>query len=442
MALQIWDTNDADFRPRFESLMAQLSLEKGLQAPGAESGRSPAEIVEDILGDVRARGDEAVIDLTEKLDRCRLTRETLRVSEKEVEEAVGRCDESLLDAMRVSADRIRRYQEAILVRDPEPLCEDGRTLCARYTPVDSAGMCVPGASASLASSVLMNCVPAAVAGVPRVVMVTPPAADGSISDDRLAAAHIAGIHKIYRIGGAQAVAALAYGTETIEPVDFIAGPGNIFVTLAKRAVFGRVGIDALPGPSEVVVIADATADATAVAADLIAQAEHSPGSSVLLTPDRTFASDVVNALEGLLPTLSRGESARRCLARYSAAVVCRSMAECVSLSNELAPEHLEIITADDDGVLADIRHAGAIFVGPATPVAVGDYIAGPSHTLPTSRTARFSSGISANTFRKRSSVVRYTHEALRADSDNLQRLASAEGLSAHAASVRVRTDRT
>jgi histidinol dehydrogenase len=249
---------------------------------------------------------------------------------------------------------------------------------------------------------------------------------------------VAGVDEVYRVGGSQAVAALAYGSGTIEPVDVIAGPGNIFVTLAKRAVFGRVGIDGLPGPSEVVVIADGSADAGAVAADLLAQAEHNPGASILLTPDEAFCREVLNALAAQLQQLSRAESTRTCLERYSMAVICSSMEECIALSDTVAPEHLQISTRDSHEVAGRVRHAGAIFIGSWTPVACGDYIAGPSHTLPTSRTARFSSGLSANTFRKRSSLVSYERTALAEDAGDIERMALAEGLDAHARSVRIR----
>ena len=384
---------------------------------------------------MRHRGDAALLEYEEALDRCALTADRLRVTPQEIETALARCAPEYLSALKLAADRIRRFQESILLRDPEPLVADGRMLGVRYSPVDSAGIYVPGGVAPLASSLLMAAVPARAAGVKRVIVATPPRPDGSVSDDRLAAAAVAEVDEVYRMGGAQAVAAMAYGTESIRPVDFIAGPGSIYTTLAKREVFGRVGIEMLPGPSEVVILADATADPELIAADLIAQAEHNPGSSVLLTDDGDLAESVRDAVDLQLADLPRSAEAWECLAEYGGAVVCRSMDECIALTNELAPEHLQIVTEDPDAVARGVRHAGAIFLGPWTPVAVGDYIAGPSHVLPTSTTARFSSGLSANDFLKRSSLIRYDRNALAADAHDVTLLASAEGLEGHARSV-------
>jgi histidinol dehydrogenase len=431
MTLRTWSTDDARFREKFSGLMAALSL---------EGDPSVQTVVDEIIADVRARGDAALLDYTERFDGCRLTPGTLRVSQQEIDEAVERCPAELLDALRTAAERVRTFQQATLVPTPDAVTLGGRTMRVRYTPVDSAAIYVAGASASLASSVLMTAVPARVAGVPRVVMSTPPRPDGTVSDDRLAAAHIAGVDEVYRLGGAPAMAALAWGTESVQPVDFVAGPSNMYWTLAKKVAFGQVGIDMLAGPSEVIIIADSSADAQCVAADLLAQAEHAPGSAVLLTDDAALASGVVAAVDEQIPTLSRGESARDCLARYGVAIVCRSIDECIELANEMAAEHLQIVTREADVVAERIRHAGAIFVGRWTPVAVGDYIAGPSHVLPTARTARFAGPLSANDFRKRSSVICYNREALVEDADAVQRMAEAEGLSAHAASVRRRLE--
>jgi len=440
LALPLWRTDEPDFRRRFDVLLGKLSLEEGLTAPGAGAGESPQATVQRIVRDVRERGDAALLDHTERLDRCRLEPGDLRVSPAQIEEAAARCAPELVRAMRIAAERIRVFQDSILVRDPEPLDDGGRRLSVRYQPVDSAGIYIPGGTASLASSVLMTAVPARVAGVERVVMATPPRADGSVSPDRLAAARIAGVHEVYRMGGAQAIAALAYGTETVKPVDFIAGPGNIYVTLAKREVYGRVGIEMLPGPSEVVIIADETARPEHVAADMLAQAEHEPGSSLLLTDDEALALAVRQAVAEQLPQLSRAQAARADLERYGAAIVCRSMDECVELTNALAPEHLQIVARDAAALAERVRHAGAVFLGPWTPVAVGDYIAGPSHVLPTSRTARFSSGLSANDFLKRTSIIRYERAAFIEDAPDIASLANAEGLDAHVASVRLRVD--
>jgi histidinol dehydrogenase len=322
-----------------------------------------------------------------------------------------------------------------MVRDPAPLESEGRRLRMRYRPMDSTGIYIPGAAASLASSVLMTAVPACVAGVGRIVMASPARSDGTLSDDRLAAAHVAGVTDIYRLGGAYAIAALAYGTETVPAVDFIVGPGNIYATLAKREVFGQVGIEMLPGPSEVVIIADDAADPVYVAADLLSQAEHNPGSSILLTPCAELAHAVAAAVGKQLAELDRAEVTAQCLQEYGAAIVCRSLDECIELANELAPEHMEVVTADPEPVVDAVRHAPAVFTGPWTPVAVGDYVAGPSHTLPTSGTARFSSGLHANDFLKRTSIMTYDRDALRSDAASIGRMARAEGLDGHARSV-------
>ncbi len=439
MPLARMNTADPDFESRFAALREKLSLETGLSAAGPDRA-SPLETVRSIIAEVRERGDEALLAYTERLDGCHLTAEQLRVSQEEIDAAARRCDAGLVAAMELAAERIRRFQQHSLAPQPEPITEAGRTLRMRYRAVDAAAVCVPGASASLASSVLMSAVPARVAGVERVVMITPPRTDGTISDDRLAAAAIAGVDEVYRVGGAQAVAAVAYGTETIEPVDFIAGPGNIFVTLAKREVFGRVGIEALPGPSEVVIIADGSARPEWLAADLISQAEHNPGSSVLLTPAEDVARAGVEAVEAQLADLPRSNQTRSCLAAYGAVIVTQSMEQCVSLCNALAPEHLQIVTEEPESVLPDIRHAGAIFLGRWTPVPVGDYLAGPSHVLPTGATARYAGGLSANDFRKPSSIIRYDRAALKEDADPLTRLARAEGLEGHARAVAIRVE--
>jgi len=429
MILRTWHTDDVQFREKLDGLMAALSL---------EADPSVQTVVDEIIADVRARGDAALLDYTERFDGCRLTPATLRVSAEEIAAAVARCPAELLDALRVAAGRVRVFQEATLVAEPDAVTLGGRTMRVRYTPVDSAAVYVAGASASLASSVLMTAVPARVAGVPRIVMSTPPRPDGTVSDDRLAAAHIAGVDEVYRLGGAPALAALAWGTESVQPVDFVAGPSNMYWTLAKKKAFGQVGIDMLAGPSEVVIIADSSADAQCVAADLLAQAEHAPGSAILLTDDAALADAVAAAVEQQIPTLSRGAAAGECLAQYGAAIVCRSMDECIDLANKLATEHLQVMTRDADCVAARVRHAGAIFVGRWTPVAMGDYIAGPSHVLPTARTARFAGPLSANDFRKRSSIICYNQDALAEDAAAVQCMAEAEGLPAHAASVRRR----
>lgn len=436
MTCPIWNTSDADLKEKLAALKSRLRLTGG-EGDFLESARRS---VQEILDAVRRDGDRAVLEFTEKFDRCRLSPEQMRVSTEEIEAAASSVEPQFLESLEFAAERIRRFQQSILPGDPTPVVVEGRSMRIRHRPVDSAGLCVPGASASLPSSVLMNAVPAKVAGVPRLAMVTPPAPDGSVSADRLAAAKVAGIDEVYRIGGAQAVGALTFGTETVPPVDFIAGPGNVYVTLAKKAVFGEVGIDMLGGPSEVVIIADSSANPQWLAADMISQAEHAPGSAVLLTNSETVALRTGEALEQQLAALPRRELATECLTDCSAVIVTESLDECVELADELAAEHLEIITCDPEALAAQVRHAGAIFLGPYTPVAVGDYVAGPSHVLPTGTTARFSSGLSATDFLKRTSLITYDRKALAEDAPRLFRIADAEGLDGHARSVRIRLE--
>jgi histidinol dehydrogenase len=434
MALPILRTCESNFEENFVAFVRRRAGAQGLLG-GPDS---PQRKVQEIIEAVRARGDEAVLELTEKFDGCRLSPERMRVSDDEIGEAVRKTPPALTDALSAAADRIRRFQEAVLLCDPDPLTEGGRTLSLRYRPVDSAGILVPGATASLASSVLMTVVPARVAGVKRIVMVTPPARDGTVSPDRLAAARIAGAHEVYRVFGAQAVAALAFGTRNIKPVDLIAGPGNIYVELAKKSVFGQVGVDMIAGPSEVVVIADRTARSDWVAAELLAQGEHNCGSAVLLTDDEAFAYAVASAAEKQLASLSHSEQVRANLTEFGGVIVARSLDECADISNRLAPEHLVIMTAKPEAVSEKIRHAGAIFLGQYSPVAVGDYVAGPSHCLPTGTTARFFSGLTANSFLKSTSIIRYEASALKRDAASITAIAEAEQLEAHAQSVRLR----
>ncbi|NLW49320.1 MAG: histidinol dehydrogenase [Candidatus Brocadiaceae bacterium] len=436
--LHIWRTDDAAFDHRFQSLMRKLSLDEGLRASTQAAGEPVEETVRRILADVRARGDEALIEGIERFDGCRLEPGELRVRPEEIEGAVARSPAALVDALTLAAERIRRFQESILPRVPKPTDDRGRVLSVRYRPVRSAAVYIPGSSASLASSVLMTAVPARVAGVRRIAMATPARPDGTVSDDRLLAAHLAGVHEVYRLGGAYAIGALAYGTASVPAVDFIVGPGNAYVNAAKRQVFGQVGIEMLAGPSEVVIIADASADAECAAADMLAQAEHNPGSAVLLTDRESFAEDTLRAIKAQLAGLPHPDAARRCLSEYGAVIVCRSIDECAEVADRLAPEHLQIMTGDPEAVAEKVCNAAAVFVGLYTPVAVGDYVAGPSHTLPTSRTARFASGLSANDFLRRVAVIRYDRTALEDDAQTIARLARTEGLEGHARSVEVR----
>lgn len=409
----------------------------GLVASDEKQSLDVPSIVRDILEQVRAGGDGAAAALASKLDRAQLDAKALRVPAAEIERAHRAANPDFIALIRRIARDIRSYQEHIRVRDPEPLVRGGRRLGVRYTPLDRVGVYVPGGRALYPSTVLMTVVPAQAAGVREIVMATP-ATGGAVSDLALALAGELGITEVLPLGGAVGIAAMAYGTETIAAVQKIVGPGNAFVAEAKRQLFGRVGIDSVAGPSEVVIVADDSAQPAWVAADLLAQAEHDPGAAVLVTPSRALADAVVREVEAQLGQLSRGERTRSCIERYSAALVTRSLDEACDLATDIAAEHLQIVTRDDAGCLARIRHAGAIFVGPYTPVPLGDYIAGPSHVLPTGGTAKFFGPLSVNDFLKASSLIEYDAEALRADSADVQRFATEEGLTAHAAAVAIR----
>ena len=434
MPIQCWDTSEPAFRSHFDAYLNRL------RALGGGAAAEQQKRVNHILQRVRQDGDEAVLEFTRRFDDCELSAQEQHVDPDRIRRAAAEMDPELHDALELAARRIRRYQRNLLPAERASLEEDGRTLDVRTSPVRSAGIYVPGGGASLASSVLMNAIPADVAGVEHIAMASPPGPDGSITPDRLAAAQLAGVDDIYRVGGAQAIAALAYGTETIPGVNFIAGPGNIYVALAKKSLFGQVGIDLVGGPSEVTIIADETTRPDCAAADMIAQAEHDPGSAVLLSTDPDLLPQVREALDQQMEELPTGETARRWLEEFAALVTTRSLDECVELTNELAPEHLEIMTRHPRSVATDIHHAGAIFLGDSTPVAVGDYLAGPSHVLPTGGTARFSSGLNVNHFLRQTGVIEYSSSALAEDADPLCTLAEAEGLHAHAESVRRRTE--
>ncbi len=396
------------------------------------------ESVREIISDVYRNGDSALLKYTEKFDKVSFTAEEIRVEEKKIDAAFESLSTRLIEALETSADRIRTFQESILHANSVPIDTEGRKTALRYLPVNSAAICVPGASASLASSVLMNVVPAVSAGVKRVVMITPPGKDGQVSADRLAAARIAGVDEIYRVFGPQAIAAVSLGTETIEPVDFIAGPGNIYVATAKKLVFGQVGIDMVAGPSEVLIIADETANPDIAAAELLAQAEHTDGSAVLVTNSLDLAKNTEYEINKQLESRRNHRLTLECLKKFGCIILCQEMKDCVDISNRLAPEHLVVMCDHAEKIAGDIFNAGAIFLGHYTPVAVGDYIAGPSHTLPTGTTARFTGGLTANHFLKSNSMIRYTQEALRKDAEKICIMAEAEGLPAHAESTRKR----
>lgn len=397
-------------------------------------------LVREIVAAVKDRGDRALVEFTEKFDRQSLSVERLRVSAAELDAAYQQIDQPLLQAIKLASEQIEAFHRQRVPKSWVQFGKNDVVLGKRYTPVDRAGLYVPGGRASYPSTVLMNAIPAKVAGVPKIVMVTPPGADLKINPAVLVAAQEAGIEEIYRIGGAQAIAALAYGTETIPAVDVITGPGNIFVTLAKKMVYGRVGIDSLAGPSEVLVIADSSAKAEHVAADLLAQAEHDPlAAAILLTPDKDLAERVQQAVSDQLENHPRQELTEKAIAHYGLVVVVDSLEQAAELSNLFAPEHLELEIEEPWELLPLIRHAGAIFLGHSTPEAVGDYLAGPNHTLPTAGAARYASALGVETFMKHSSIIQYSEKALQNMSGAIQTLAEAEGLPSHAASVRLRT---
>lgn len=418
--------------PGFEDEFAEILLAKRESAPDV------GKVVADILADVRARGDEAVLDYTRRFDRFALSADAMRIDEAEIQRAREACDPALVAALEVAARRIDAYHRRQLPEDVSYRDDEGVELGTRWRPLSAVGLYVPGGTAAYPSSVLMNAVPAHVAGVERIVMVTP-TPDGTINGQVLAAASIAGITDIYRIGGAQAVAALAFGTETVAPVDKIVGPGNAYVAEAKRQVFGIVGIDMIAGPSEILVVADGVNDPRWIATDLLAQAEHDTAAqSILVTDDAEFADAVVAAVDDILQTLPRAAIAGASWRDNGVVIVVDDLSDTPALIDRVAPEHLALAVEDPDAIADRVHHAGAIFLGRHTPEAVGDYVAGPNHVLPTARSARFSSGLSTLDFVKRSSVLRLDEKSLAALGPAAVTLAEAEGLDAHALSVSVR----
>lgn len=396
--------------------------------------------VREVLQAVQRQGDRALLHYTEEFDGQKFNSEQLRVSGSELDAAYQQVSKELLDAIRLARKQIEAFHRQRIPKSWVQFGEDEIVLGKRYTPVDRAGLYVPGGRAAYPSTVLMNAIPAKVAGVPRIVMCTPPGQEKTLNPAVLVAAQEAGVQEIYRVGGAQAIGALAYGTETIPKVDVITGPGNIYVTLAKKLVYGTVGIDSLAGPSEVLVIADAQANPVYVAADMLAQAEHDPmAAAILLTTDLQFARKVVAEVERQLADHPRRLLTEKAIAHYGLVVVVDSLSTAADLSNQFAPEHLELEVADPWALLEQIRHAGAIFLGNSTPEAVGDYLAGPNHTLPTSGAARYASALGVDTFIKHSSLIQYSPAALQKMSGAIQALAKAEGLPSHADSVRLRT---
>jgi histidinol dehydrogenase len=387
------------------------------------------ERVEEIVRTVKRQGNQALLDYTEKFDQQILNVQQLRVSGSELDAAYQQISKELLDAIQLAGRKIEAFHRQRIPKSWVQFDDDDVVLGKRYTPVDVAGLYVPGGRAAYPSTVLMNAIPAKVAKVPRIVMVTPPGADSKINPAVLVAAQEAGVEEIYRVGGAQAIAALAYGTETIPKVDIITGPGNIYVTLAKKMVYGTVGIDSLAGPSEVLVIADHEAQPIPVAADLLAQAEHDPmAAAILITTDAQLAEKVKLSVAQQLENHPRRILTEKAIAHYGLIVVVDSLETAAELSNLFAPEHLELEVGDPWSLLESIRHAGAIFLGHSTPEAVGDYLAGPNHTLPTSGSARYASALGVETFMKHSSLIQYSPIALKKMSSAIQILAQAEGL--------------
>jgi histidinol dehydrogenase len=403
-----------------------------------EASQDVEQTVRAIIADVAGRGDAALFDYTRKFDRIDLSQVGLRIGTAEIDAAAAACDPQALEALELARDRIEAYHRRQLPKDDRFIDALGVEMGSRWTAVEAAGLYVPGGTAAYPSSVLMNAVPAKVAGCPRLVMVVP-SPDGKLVPLVLAAAKLAGVDEIYRIGGAQAVAALAYGTETIKPVAKIVGPGNAWVAAAKRLVFGKVGIDMIAGPSEVLILADKTGNPDWIAADLLAQAEHDVSAqSILITDDASLASAVEKAVETQLRTLPRADVASASWRDFGAIIMVASLADAIPLVDRLAPEHLEIAAADAEALTAKIRNAGAIFIGAHTPEAIGDYVAGSNHVLPTARSARFSSGLGVLDFMKRTSLLKCGPEQLRALGPAAIALAEAEGLSAHARSVSIR----
>jgi histidinol dehydrogenase len=428
---QVLDVDAEDFEAAFAALLTAKR----------EDDVDVDEAVRDIIADVRARGDAALIELTAKFDRLELTPETLAFTDEEIEAHCARVPQDERAALQVAAARIRAYHERQMPEDARWVEPTGAELGWRWTPVSAAGLYVPGGLASYPSSVLMNAIPAAVAGVKRLV-VTAPTPDGIANPLVLLAARLSGVDTVYRMGGAQAIAALAYGTESVAPVDKITGPGNAYVAAAKRRVFGKVGIDMIAGPSEILVIADADNDPDWIALDLLSQAEHDASAQALLiTTSPSLAERVQVAVEERLKMLERREIAGAAWRDFGAIITVRDLGQAAALADRIAPEHLELCVSEPEALAANIDHAGAMFLGKWTPEAIGDYVGGPNHVLPTARSARFSSGLSVLDFLKRTTTARMTPEALKAIGPSAEVLARSESLEAHGLSVTARLER-
>ena len=401
--------------------------------------REYEELVSEIVEAVREHGDKALFEYTEKFDHFALHADNIRVTADEIKEAYSSLDPALIESMKKSAENVRAFHEKQKRESFFTTKPDGTVLGQRITPLEITGVYVPGGKAAYPSSILMNIIPAKVAGVSRIVMCTPPGKDGKVNPGTLVAADIAGVNEIYKAGGAQAIAAMAFGTESIPKADKITGPGNIYVALAKKAVFGYVSIDSVAGPSEILVLADETADPRYAAADLLSQAEHDElASAILITTSAALAEKVSAEIDSFLETLERAEITKKSLENYGYIFVAENEADMIDAANEIASEHMEIMTKDPWGMMTRIRNAGAIFLGPWSSEPVGDYFAGPNHILPTNRTARFFSPLSVDDFIKKTSVICYSEEALKRDAEDIERFARAEGLTAHANSISVR----
>lgn len=420
---------------------SQKELLELLKERNPASYTSQQAAVDAIIASVREKGDAAVLDYEKQFDHCSLTPETLRVSREEIDEAYRALDPEFIEVMKRAAANIRAYHEKQKVNSWITTKEDGTILGQKVTPIGVSGCYVPGGRAVYPSSVLMNIIPAKVAGVPKIIMCTPPNAEGKAPAGSLVAADIAGADEIYKVGGAQAIAAMAYGTATIPKVDKITGPGNIYVALAKKACFGITGIDSVAGPSEILVIADETADPRYIAADLLSQAEHDPlASAILLTTSRPFAEKVSAEIDRFLETLERAEIMRQSLEHYGYAFVGETMEDIIDAANAIASEHMEIVTKDAFEVMTKIKNAGAIFLGSYSSEPLGDYYAGPNHILPTNGTARFFSPLGVDQFIKKTSIISYSRDALEKVHEDIELFARNEGLTAHANSIAVRFD--
>lgn len=444
--IQRIDSRSADARAALLRLRESLSprgnivSEAGRQRTREVFGEelTPQQVVERICRDVRDQGLSAVLDYSKRIDKAELTPATIRVEPEKLAAAHAKADPRLLTAIRRIRENIFEFQTALVPQDVRIERPHGSYLEQRFRPLARVGICVPGGAAAYPSTVLMTAMPAQAAGVKELAIIAPPTPFGSYNDDLLATCHEIGVREVYRLGGAQGIAALAYGVDGLPRVDKIVGPGNMFVALAKKTVYGEVDIDSIAGPSEVVVIADDTTRPDFTAADLIAQAEHAPGASILITWSAKLLEATAAELAKQTSHLSRGDLARQSLEQFGALVLVRDQAEAIALANEIASEHLHIAVDQPEPILAGIRDAGAVFVGNYTPVAVGDYAAGPSHVLPTGGTARFASGLSARDFLRSHSVIHCSREGLAALADDVRTLADKEGLSAHRASVDVR----